>query len=87
MQTQGTYIEVTARNQVTTTSEDYYTMFFSFPLRNNGVVSNGCKTSGGGTTLGNAYYHQNLWIIVCDFTVNNLGAPAASGVVATTLRV
>lgn len=87
LQTSGTYIELIARNQVTTTSEDYYALFFSFPLRNNGIVSNGCKSAGGGTTFGNAYYHQNLWIIVCDFTVNNLGAPAGWGIVSSTLRI
>lgn len=87
LQTQGSYIELTARNQVSTTSEDLYALFFNFPLRNNGVVSNGCKTPGGATVFGNAYYHQNLWIIVCDFTVNNMGTPSNWGVVATTLRI
>ena len=86
MQSQGTYIELTARNQVTVTSEDFYILFFGFPLRNNGIITNGCKTPGG-TTYGNAYYHQNLWIIICDFTVNNMGTPAGSGVVSRTLRI
>lgn len=87
MQTSGTYIELTARNQVTISTEDFYILFFTFPLRNNGIIASGCKSSGGGTVLGSAYYHQNLWVIVCDFTSNALGTPANWGVVATTLRI
>lgn len=71
---------------MTTTSEDYYALFFAFPLRNNGKITNGCKSAGGSTTFGHAYYHRNLWIIVCDFTINNLGT-AGSGYVSRTLRV
>lgn len=56
LQTQGTYLALTARISVTTTSEDFFIMFFAFPLRNNGMIASGCKRTDG-TTLGNAYYH------------------------------
>jgi hypothetical protein len=67
-------------------SNDFYIMFFNFPLRTNGIFSNACQNTGG-TALGNAYYHQYLWVIVCDFTVNNLGAPSGWGIVGRTMRI
>lgn len=64
-----------ARNVWTTTSEDYYLLFFNFPLRVNGLVSGGCKDTSN-NVYGNAYYHQNLWVVTCDFTTANLAGNA-----------
>lgn len=44
------------RNYWDVTAGQYYILFFGFPLRNNGVVTNGC-TYPGGVIYGNAYYH------------------------------
>lgn len=86
LQTQNTYIDLTARNQVTIITGDFYILFFGFPLRNNGIVSNACKRISDGLVLGPAYYHQNIWAIVCEFTSNSLTAPASSST-TTTLRI
>jgi|688.fasta_scaffold607997_1 hypothetical protein len=48
---------------------DYYVILFNFPIRNNGLVSNACLYPNGGV-YGDAYYHQNLWAIVCLVTHN-----------------
>lgn len=48
---------------------------FNFPLRVNGLVSGGC-TYQGSTAYGDAYYHQNLWVIVCAVTSATIGVPA-----------
>jgi hypothetical protein len=48
---------------------DYLILFFGFPLRNNGIVANGCTNPIDGSTYGDAYYHQNIWAIVC--TINS----------------
>lgn len=67
-------------------------LFFGFPLRNNGLVSNACKRLSDGNIVGNAYYHQNIWAIVCDFNtayaltyypINSI----YDGVVGTLLRI
>ncbi len=65
LQTQGTYIDLTSRNHINVSPGDYYVLFFGFPLRNNGLVSNACKRLSDGNVVGNAYYHQNIWAIVC----------------------
>lgn len=87
LQTQSTFLRMIARASVSTTSEDFYVYFFGFPLRNNGIITNGCKSQDGSVNLGNAYYHENLYVIVCDFTVNNLGPPSGGGYVSRTIRI
>ena len=72
LQTSNTYLQMVGRNIWSTTSEDYYLLFFNFPLRVNGVVTGGC-TDTSGNVYGNAYYHKYLWVIVCDFTSRNMG--------------
>ncbi len=52
------------RNKENIKKGDYYVILFNFPIRNNGLVSNACKNPGG-QVYGDAYYHQNLWAIVC----------------------
>lgn len=71
-QSENTYIQFTSRGSQTTTSQTYYTIMFNFPLRKNGKVGSGCQNTGG-TVFGDAYYHYNLWTIVCTFTSNNMG--------------
>jgi hypothetical protein len=85
LQTSGTYIDMITRNYYTVDISEFYVMFFSFPLRNNGEITNGC-TSPGGTVYGNAVYHQNLWAIVCKATSNTIGVPG-SGYVSQNLRI
>jgi hypothetical protein len=67
MQTSGTTIDMITRNYQQLNAGDYYVLVFGFPLRNNGLVSNGCSWPGG-TAYGDAYYHYNLWVIVCAVT-------------------
>lgn len=92
LQTQGTFIDLTSRNQVDIISGDYYVLFFGFPLRNNGLVSNACKRLSDSNVVGHAYYHQNIWAIVCEFntayslthyTINSV----YNGVVGNLLRI
>jgi hypothetical protein len=66
---------------------DYYVVLFKFPLRINGLVSGGCTYPGGGT-YGDAYYHQNLWLIVCAVThaTNCIGQPSG-GYTTRNLRI
>lgn len=52
----GAYIYLTGRNGWTTTSIDYYTLMFNFPLRKNGKVIDGCR-DGSNNPYGDAYYH------------------------------
>ena len=73
------------RNYYTTDSSSFYIIFFGFPLRNNGVITNGC-TSTGGTVYGDAIYHANHWAIVCKTNVNNIGVPG-NGYVSRNLRI
>ncbi len=56
LQTSGGHIDMITRNWWDLSAGQYYILFFSFPLRNNGLVSNGC-TWPGGSVYGNAYYH------------------------------
>jgi hypothetical protein len=79
------YIDMITRNYWTLSSGDYYIMYFNFPLRNNGLVSSGC-TYPGGSVYGNAYYHQNLWIIVCAVTSTAIGVPGG-GYTTRNLRI
>ncbi len=60
-----------ARNYWDLALNSYYLLFFNFPLRNNGMVSSGC-TDRGSTTYGDAYYHSNIWAIVCKANTNIL---------------
>ncbi len=43
---------------------DYYILFFSFPLRVNNIVPSGCLLSSG-VSVGNLYYHWYNQAIVC----------------------
>lgn len=81
------YIDMITRNNWNIGQGDYYVILFSFPLRINGLVSSGCTYPGGGL-YGDAYYHQNLWIIVCAVThpSNYIGQPA-SGYTTRNLRI
>ena len=45
---------------------------FNFPLRKNGITTDGCKDMSN-NPYGDAYYHENLWIIVCSFEDSNMG--------------
>ena len=74
-----------ARNSYTTDSASYYLIYFGFPLRNNGVVSNGCSYPGG-STYGDAIYHSNHWAIICKTNVNNMGV-AGGGATTRNLRI
>lgn len=66
------------RNYWTIGSGDYYVVLFNFPLRVNGLVSSGCVEPGS-TAYGNAYYHQNLWAIVCAVSgSNSIGVPTGA---------
>jgi len=85
LQTSGMYLDMISRNSYTTDSSSFYIIFFGFPLRNNGVISNGC-TNTGGTAYGDAIYHANHWAIVCKTDVNNLGVPG-NGYVSRNLRI
>lgn len=71
LQTPNGNIDMIARNYWNVGSGQYYILFFSFPLRNNGVVSNGCSYPNGGV-YGDAYYHGNIWAIVCVVTSNTI---------------
>jgi hypothetical protein len=86
-QTPGVYVDMITRNTANIGKGDYYVILFNFPLRNNGVVSSGCSYPGG-VIYGDAYYHQNLWIIVCLVTHNSnyIGVPG-DGHVTRNLRI
>lgn len=83
LQTSGMYFSMTTRNYWTLSAGDYYILYFNFPLRNNGLISNGCTSITGSSVYGDAYYHQNLWIIVCAVTTSNITVPSAGGNVTT----
>jgi hypothetical protein len=65
---------------------DYYVVYFGFPLRNNGLVSNAC-TYPGSTIYGDAYYHLNNWVIVCYLNQNGIGVPAYPNYYTQNLRI
>ena len=46
-----------ARNYFDLGSGSYYLLFFGFPLRRNGAVSNGCTNPINSVIYGDAYYH------------------------------
>lgn len=69
MQTSSSTIEFSPQNQNTLQVGDAYVMFFGFPLRNNGRVTDGCQRISDGTPVADAYYHYNNWVIVCLFKV------------------
>ena len=46
LQTSGMYLYMITRNYYSTDTSSYYIIFFSFPLRNNGIVTNGCNNNG-----------------------------------------
>jgi hypothetical protein len=60
-----------SRNWWDISAGQYYLLFFGFPLRKNGVVTNGCSWPGGGI-YGNAYFHENIWAIVCEVSSNTI---------------
>lgn len=71
LQTPDGNIDMVARNYWNVVAGQYYILFFNFPLRNNGVVVGGCTTTGG-TVYGDAYYHENIWAIVCQVTSSTI---------------
>ena len=85
LQTAGTHINMISRNTYTINVGEYYLLFFNFPLRNNGKVTSGC-TYPGSTTYGDAYYHENIWAIVCAVTSNSIGVPGG-GSTTRNLRI
>lgn len=56
LQTSNGNIDMISRNWWDLVAGHYYILFFGFPLRKNGLVSNGCTWPGGGV-YGHAYYH------------------------------
>lgn len=85
LQTSGIYLDLITRNNYNINVGEYYVIFFSFPLRNNGVISSGC-TYPGSSTYGDAIYHLNNWVIVCSVTVNAIGVPS-NGYTTRNLRI
>jgi hypothetical protein len=71
LQTSNGYIDMITRNYWHVSAGQYYLLFFAFPLRKNGVVANGCTWPGGGI-YGDAYYHENIWAIVCQVASNTI---------------
>lgn len=57
MQVSNTYIEFAPKNRQDITDDEHLVLFFEFNLRKTGLVTDGCKNSGGTSILGNAYYH------------------------------
>lgn len=78
LQTSSVYIDMITRNVWNVVSGDYYVIFFNFPIRNNGFFSGAC-TYPGSSTYGDAYYHQNLWVIICAVNSATIGVPAGGG--------
>jgi len=64
------------RNSQTLSSGDYYVIQFGFPLRMNGQHVDSCRYPINGNIYGDAYYHENLWIIVCKIDANSIGVPS-----------
>lgn len=85
MQTQGTYIDLITRNEYDVNVGEFYVLFFNFPLRNNGQVVDGCSYPSS-TVYGDAWYHQNLWVIVCAVDNSAIGVPG-SGSQTRNLRI
>jgi hypothetical protein len=85
LQTSGSYIDMISRNNYNLASGEYYLTFFNFPLRNNGVVTNGCSYPGS-SIYGDAVYHLNLWAIVCTVTGATIGVPGG-GATTRNLRI
>lgn len=67
-----------SRNVWSLNAGDYYVMFFGFPIRNNGQFVSAC-TYPGSYTYGDAYYHQNLWVVVCAITTTTNTLSTSSG--------
>ena len=65
LETSGDTLKFTSRNMQAMNAGDYYVVFMSFPLRNNGKILGGCQTAAGGA-VGNVYYHWHTWAIVCE---------------------
>lgn len=78
LQTSGMFIDMITRNYWALANGDYYVILFNFPLRVNGFFSGAC-TYPGGSTYGDAYYHQNLWAIICAVTSTTIGVPSGGG--------
>jgi hypothetical protein len=57
LQSSSTSIDLIARNYFDIAAGSYYLLFFGFPLRRNGVVTNGCINPINGYSYGDAYYH------------------------------
>ena len=74
-----------SRNYYTADAGTYYLVYFGFPLRNNGVISNAC-TDASNNVYGDAVYHSNHWAVVCYFTSRNMAAPG-SGSVSRNIRI
>ena len=85
LQTSGSYIDMVSRNVYNTDTATYYVVFFGFPLRNNGVVSNAC-TDTSNNVYGDAVYHSNHWAIVCYMTDRTMSVQG-SGSVSRNLRI
>ena len=75
-----------SRNYWDVNSGEYYILYFNFPLRNNGKITNGCTYPGTSTIYGHAFYHGNLWAIVCQVTSSAIGRPS-SGSTTKNLRI
>lgn len=56
LQTTITNIDMISRNYNILYGGQYYILLFSFPLRKNGLVNDGCSYPGG-DIYGDAYYH------------------------------
>lgn len=70
LQTSSTHMDMVTRNNNDIVKGEYYVIFFSFPIRNNGLISGGC-TYPGNVTYGDAIYHLNNWVIICSVTTSN----------------
>lgn len=64
LQTKLDQLKLTTRNQLVLNAGDYYVIFMSFPIRNNGKLTGGCRNAAG-TSIGNVYYNWHNWAIVC----------------------
>ena len=80
------YLDLITRNNYNVNQGEYYVIFFSFPLRNNGLISNGC-TYPGGSTYGDAIYHLNNWVIVCSVTTGTAIGVPGDGYTTRNLRI
>lgn len=86
LQTSGVYIDMITRNVWNVVNGDYYVILFNFPIRNNGYFSGAC-TYPGSSTYGDAYYHQNLWVIICAVTTGTAIGVPAGGYTTRNLRI